>query len=536
MKHMINWRDVNALYQIYPRSFNDTNGDGVGDLQGVIEKLDYLKGQPESLGVDAIWLSPFYKSPMKDFGYDISDMKAVDPVFGTMEDFRKLVHEAHKRDIKVMVDFVPNHTSNEHEWFVDSLSSTQSAKRDYYVWRDPAPGGGPPNNWLSLFGGSAWEYDHVSGQYYLHSFLKEQPDLNWDNPKVREEMHNVLRYWLDLGVDGFRADAVWCISKNPDFADNPINKAYEGDNLHDYSRYIHKNSKNGPSLFKYLDEMTYVLAEYYDKRLIFEYYPDHQISDMYQQFRQFYTDINHSIGVPFNFEGIHQPWNAQSFGEFIEQYQKTVLEPDSLPVYCFGNHDQMRMVNRFGKRQARMIALMELTLPGLPTIYNGDEIGMEDGVTLPHQVRDPSATHEMGGRDPQRTPMQWDATKNAGFTTGEPWLPVAPSYVQNNVAQQVDDDESYLSLYQMLLHLRRIDPVLVSGSFDLVDVVNDMLVYQRSGDDRSYLVVLNFSHQSRTANVPVGDLLFMTNSGDVVDYTDAGELTLKEHSAVLIKL
>ncbi len=533
---MIHWRDVNALYQIYPRSFYDSNGDGVGDLNGVISKLDYLKGRPDSLGVDAIWLSPFYKSPMKDFGYDIADMKAADDSFGTLDDFKRLVREAHNREIKVMVDFVPNHTSDQHEWFQDSIGSVHSAKRDYYIWRDPAPGGGPPNNWLSLFGGSAWEYDHNSGQYYLHSFLKEQPDLNWDNPKVREEMHNVLRYWLDIGVDGFRADAVWCISKDPDFTDNPLNKAYLGNDVLAYDRYIHKNSKNGPNLFKYLDEMTYVLAEYYDKRLIFEYYPDLQLGDMYQQFRQFYTDINHSIGVPFNFEGIHQPWSAQSFGEFIERYQHNVLEPDSLPVYCFGNHDQMRMVTRFGERQARMIALLELTLPGLPTIYNGDEIGMEDGKILPHQVRDPSATEEMGGRDPQRTPMQWDATKNAGFTTGEPWLPVAESSTKNNVAQQMDDDESFLSLYQMLLHLRHIDPVLVSGSFDLIDVVNDMLVYQRSGDDRTYLVVLNFANESRSVQVPKGDVLFLTNRGDVEEYDEHGELTLKAHSAVLIKL
>lgn len=533
---MILWRDVNALYQIYPRSFKDSNGDGVGDLRGIIEKLDYLKGTPESLGVDAIWLSPFYLSPMKDFGYDIADMKAVDSTFGSLADFKELVREAHAREIKVMIDFVPNHTSDQHAWFKDALGGRQSEKRDYYIWRDPRPDGSPPNNWLSLFGGSAWEYDPTSGQYYLHSFLKEQPDLNWDNPKVREAMHNVLRFWLDLGVDGFRADAVWCISKDPDFTDNPFNKAYQGDDLLAYDRYIHKNSKNGPDLFKYLDELTYVLAEYYDKRLIFEYYPDPQLGDTYEQFRPFYTDVNHAIGIPFNFEGIRQPWSAHSFGEFIELYQKTVLEPDSLPVYCFGNHDQMRIVNRFGTREARMIALLELTLPGLPTIYNGDEIGMEDGVVLPHQVRDPSATDAMGGRDPQRTPMQWDSGTNAGFSTGEPWLPVAPTYQQCNVAQQIDDDESFLSLYSMLLHLRHIDPVLISGSFELIDVVNDMLVYQRSGDDRSYLVVLNFADRSRTATVPLGDVLFLTNKGDVIDYSDDGALTLKEHSAVLIKL
>lgn len=531
---MIPWKEVNALYQIYPRSFMDANGDGVGDLRGVIDRLDYLKGTYESLGVDAIWLSPFFTSPMRDHGYDVSNYRDVDPLFGTLDDFRELLEKAHARDIRVMIDFVPNHSSDQHEWFQNALTGRDADKRDYYIWRDPAPGGGPPNNWLSLFGGSAWEYDETSGQYYLHSFLKEQPDLNWDNPVVREEMKNILRFWLDMGVDGFRADAVWCISKDPEFRDNPTNDGYEGDPS-GHGAFIHRYSKQGPNLFKYLNELTLAVDEYEDRRIIFEYYADHQFGDIYEQFRPFYTDIDNSVGLPFNFEGIHQTWSANSFGEFLTKFQE-IMEPGDVPIYCFGNHDQPRIATRYGEQQARLVALMELTLPGLPTIYNGDEIGMVDGEILPHQVQDPSSTEEMGGRDPQRTPMQWDDSPNAGFTTGEPWLPVASSYRERNVKQQIYDDDSFLTLYTTLLHLRRVDKVLVYGNFELIDIVNDMLVYQRSGDDRCYLVVLNFSNSTSDAKVPYGDILFMTNKHDVEEYNEDGYIRMKPYSGVVIKL
>lgn len=531
---MIPWKEVNALYQIYPRSFMDSNGDGVGDLRGIIDRIDYIKGTYESLGIDAMWLSPFFRSPMKDHGYDVSDYRDVDPIFGTLDDFKELLREAHARDVRVMIDFVPNHSSDQHVWFQNALTGREAEKRDYYVWRDPAPGGGPPNNWLSLFGGSAWEYDEPSGQYYLHSFLKEQPDLNWDNPAVREEMKNILRFWLDMGVDGFRADAVWCISKDPEFRDNPTNPDYDGA-PNEYGAFIHRHSKQGPNLFKYLNELTQAVDEYDDRRIIFEYYADHQFGDIYQQFKPFYTDIDNSVGLPFNFEGIHQEWSADSFGEFLTKFQE-IMEPGDVPIYCFGNHDQPRIASRYGEQQARLIALMELTLPGLPTIYNGDEIGMVDGEILPHQVQDPSATVEMGGRDPQRTPMQWDDSPNAGFTTGQPWLPVASSYRERNVKQQIDDDDSFFTLYTTLLHLRRVDKVLVDGSFELIDIVNNMLVYQRSGDDRLYLIVLNFSDETSEATVPYGDILFLTNKNDVEEYNEDGYIRMKPHSGVVIKL
>jgi alpha-glucosidase len=339
-----------------------------------------------------------------------------------------------------MIDFVPNHTSEQHDWFKDSLKGKDNPKRDYYVWADPAADGGPPNNWQSLFFGPAWEFDAESNQYYLHSFLKEQPDLNWENPKVREEMKNILRFWMDLGVDGFRADAVWCISKDLDFRDNPVDPSYIGKSG-EFGSFIHKHSKQGPNLFKYLSELTDTVAEYDDRRIIFEYYADEKFGNFVDQFRPFYTEINSSVGLPFNFEGIHQEWNAISYGAFLGQFQ-SIMEPGDTPIYCFGNHDQTRIVTKYGDRKARMIALMQLTLPGLPTIYNGDEIGMEDGKISADEVRDPSAgQNAMGGRDPQRTPMQWSNTKNAGFTEGHPWLPISDSYAIKNLQDEMEDPE-----------------------------------------------------------------------------------------------
>lgn len=534
---MKKWIDVNALYQIYPRSFYDSNGDGVGDIKGIIEKLDYIKGSEESLGIDAIWISPFFTSPMADFGYDISDYRDVDPIFGSLEDVKLLIKEAHARDILVMFDYVPNHTSDKHPWFTESRSSRDNPKRDYYVWKDPAPDGGPPNNWRSLFFGSAWEYDEKTNQYYLHSFLKEQPDLNWDNPVVRREMMDVLKYWLDLGVDGFRADAVWCISKDPEFRDDPHDVNYAGADKNHYDALLHTNSKGGPHLFAYLSEMAETIAAYPNKRIIYEYYADHKMGEAIDQFRPFYAEIPQDVGFPFNFEGIHQEWSAASFGEFFRQFQ-SLIEPGDVSIYCFGNHDQPRIASKYGYRKARMIALLELTLPGLPTIYNGDEIGMVNGDISPDQVRDPApGASELGGRDPQRTPMQWSDERNAGFTTNAtPWLPIASSYYRYNVAHEIQDQESFLSLYSILLHLRHIDPVLVHGSFEVVDIVDDMLVYKRSGNDSTYLAVFNFSDHSSSATIPVGDILFMTNRDDVEKYTDDGHLTLRHHSGVLIKL
>jgi alpha-glucosidase len=534
---MNSWTSVNALYQIYPRSYFDTNHDGIGDLPGIIAKLDYLKGKPDSLGVDAIWISPFYRSPMADFGYDVADYCDVDPIFGSLDDVKRLLDEAHQRNIKVMIDFVPNHTSAQHGWFKQAISSKDNPYRDYYIWHDPKPDGSPPNNWVSIFSGPAWTLDKVSGQYYMHSFLSEQPDLNWDNPKVRQEMQDILRFWLDLGVDGFRADAVWHMSKDAQLRDDPLQpKHKKGDPA--YWAYKHKYCKYGPKLFDYLKELTDVVESYPDRFMVFEHYPDGVHGDSTAQYRAFYG-VQPQVSAPFNFEGMFVPWSAAGYEDYIRRFQSTVREGDT-PVFCFSNHDQPRIATRFGREQARLVAMLLLTLPGMPTIYYGDEIGMEDGVVLPEQIQDPSARdNELGGRDPERTPMQWDATRHAGFSDVEPWLPVAEGYASYNVAHEIAEDDSYLSLYKQLLALRRRDDTLVRGRLELIHTKkdSDVLSFERHGSTTRYRVVLNFADAPREVFLSYGaKVVLSTHPTHRLPVSAEGEIVLAAYEAVIVRL
>lgn len=490
---MKTWANVNALYQIYPRSFNDTNSDGVGDIRGIIEKLDYIRSKHRSLGIDAIWLSPFFTSPMVDAGYDVSNYRDVDPIFGTLADFKELLGEAHKRGIKVVIDFVPNHTSDQHSWFQEALQGPTSKTRDYYVWKDPGPGGGVPNNWVSIFGGSAWHYDERSGQYYLHSFFKEQPDLNWENPAVRAEMKDILRFWLDLGVDGFRVDAIWHMSKDAEFRDEPLNPDYDGP-AGGYSEYIRCYSKYGPKLHEYLRELTGVVEGYPDKIMFFESSPDESLGPVVDQYIALY-DVNSRIGLPFNFGGMFLPWGAKPFGDYIRDFQSMLRRGDRA-AYCFSNHDQPRIVSRFGRSQARLIAMLLLTLPGIPTIYYGDEIGMSNGHIGPDERQDWSQQPgQEEGRDPERTPMQWNASSAAGFSNAKTWLPVAKNYKRYNVAAETADKDSFLALYRKLLQLRNKDETMIKGDFHELsnDGRRNVLVYERTHESAKYLVALNFS-------------------------------------------
>lgn len=488
------WKDVNAIYQIYPRSFKDSNGDGVGDLPGIIEKLDYLK---QGLGVDALWLSPFYKSPMVDFGYDISDHYDVDPSFGVLDDYRKLLREAHARDIKVMADFVPNHTSDQHEWFVESRSSRQNPKRDWYVWRDPKPDGSPPNNWLSVFGGSAWELDPMRGQYYLHSFSMHQPDLNWENPAVRSAMHDVMAFWLALGTDGIRLDAVRWISKDILLRDNPPNPNYDPDKDPDpYHIQLQTYSYFGPRLFEYLQELI-LEGEFKDRVFIFEDYPDTESQiDPHVQRGFFYTQINRNEAMPFNFEGMSTEWGADSFRKFVDDFEQS-LRGNDVAVYCFGNHDKPRLASRYGLEKARLIAMLQLTLPGLPVVYYGDELGMLNGDIHGDAIQDPFEKQVPGvglGRDIARTPMQWSDEPHAGFSTAEPWLPVPQDLSGKTVASQETDKGSIYSLYRRLLALRHGYSCLRHGTYEKPEG-NDDKVFAYTCRDKmaKSLVVLNFS-------------------------------------------
>jgi alpha-glucosidase len=489
------WHKHAVIYQIYPRSFKDASGDGIGDLKGIIEKLDYLGGKPDSLGVDAIWISPVCKSPMADFGYDVSDYTDIDPLFGNLNDMKELLHEAHARGIKIMMDFVPNHSSDQHKWFLESASSRDNLKRDWYVWRDPAPDGSPPNNWLGVFGGSAWEFSSITGQYYLHSFLVEQPDLNWDNPEVRQAMTDAMRFWLDLGVDGFRVDAIDFLAKDPKHRDEPINPhALDEPDRLKYYVLDHPYSREWNHLYDILNEMADVLGEYKHRFMVTEGHPtDH---DRVFGYVKHYKNVNPTLAAPFNFEGIFMPWEAAKFKHFVDRFQ-SVMKRNYTPSYSLGNHDETRLATRIGPDAARTAAVMLLTLPGQAFVYYGDELGMTDTKILPSQIRDPAAVHD-ASRDPERTPMLWDSGTNAGFSEKEPWLPVSLDYKEKNVINQLADPDSSLNLYKQLIALRKNHPALTSTKYKPLDCGDGIFGFIRPSFKESLLVLLNFSDQHRS--------------------------------------
>jgi alpha-glucosidase len=463
----------------------DADGDGVGDLPGTLRRLDYLAW----LGVDAIWISPFYPSPMADFGYDVSDHAAVHPLFGTLDDFDRLVAAAHERGIRVIVDFVPNHTSDEHPWFRESRASRASPKRDWFVWRDPAPDGGPPNNWRAVFGGSAWAWDEATGQYYYHAFLTEQPDLDWRNPAVRAAMLDVLRFWLRRGVDGFRVDAIHHLFEDAGLRDNPPNPDWHP-RLGPYYEQLHTYTVDQPEVHEAIAEMRRVLDEHGDAVMVTEaYLPVERIVRYYGG--------GAGAHLPFNFQLIELPWDARTIARAVETYE-AALPPAAWPNWVLGNHDRSRVASRVGDAQARVAAMLLLTLRGTPTLYYGDELGMRDVPIPPELVQDPWERNIPGlgfGRDPERTPMHWDASPNAGFTAGTPWLPVAADHARVNVESEREDPGSMLTLHRRLIALRRAEPALAVGSWTAVEAEGDLLGYVREHAGRRLLVALNLGHR-----------------------------------------
>jgi alpha-glucosidase len=519
-----------VIYQVYPLSFQDSDGDGFGDLPGLLARLDYL----EWLGVDALWLSPIHPSPMADWGYDVSDYCDVDPRFGTLADLDALLEQAHRRGMRVLLDFVPNHTSDQHPWFVESRSTRTSARRGWYHWRDPGPGGGPPNNWISVFGGSAWELDAGTGQYYYHAFLREQPDLDWRNPEVSAAMHEALRFWLRRGVDGFRVDVIHHLVKDAELRDNPENPDWTpGQNP--YRRLLAARTADLPEVHEVIAGIRAVVDELPDRMLVGELYLP------LERLMVYYGAGGRGLQLPFNFQLIRLPWEARTLSAAIEAYE-AMLPTYGWPNWVLGNHDKSRVASRVGAAQARVAAMMLLTLRGTPTLYYGDELGMRDVAIPAARVRDPFERNVPGlglGRDPERTPMQWDGGPNAGFTTGEPWLPVAedaiavsheaePEARTNaggagpdlrprpvNVAALRDDPFSLLTLYRRLLALRRAEPALAVGPFSPLRTSGDLLAYARKEGDRRFLVVLNLGPEPVSYAPPVLDL--------------AGELVLSTH-------
>lgn len=481
-----NWWQRGVIYQIYPRSFRDANGDGIGDLSGILERLDYCA----SLGVDALWLSPIYPSPMADFGYDVSDYTDIHPIFGTLAEFDDLLAEIKRRDLKLILDYVPNHTSDEHPWFQESRSGRGSLKRDWYLWHDPAANGGPPNNWLSNFGGSAWQWDERTGQYYYHSFLKEQPDLNWRHPDVVAAMHDVLRFWLNRGVDGFRVDVLWLLIKDDQWRDNPPNPDYKS-GMAPFHSQLPLYTTDRPEVQAIVSGLRRVLDEFDSRVLIGEIYLP------LDRLMAYYGANLDGVQLPFNFQLLQSAWEARTIAALIERYEDA-LPQGGWPNWVLDNHDNPRIASRVGVPQARVAAMLLLTLRGTPTMYYGDELGMAN-VSIPaDRVRDPFEKNVPGvglGRDPCRTPMQWDRSLHAGFTVGEPWLPISDDYAVVNVRAEDEDPASFLTLYRHLLKLRRSHSALSIGQYEPLAASGDLLAYVRHTRDEGILIALNLGGQ-----------------------------------------
>ena len=466
----------------------DSNADGTGDLPGITQKLDYL----EWLGVDALWISPIFPSPMVDFGYDVSNYIDVDPMFGTLDDFQELIEQAHRKDIKVILDYVPNHTSDQHPWFKQSRQSRDNPKRDWYIWRDGTADDKPPNNWLSVFGGSAWTFDPETHQYYYHAYLKEQPDLNWRNPAVQQAMHANMRFWLDRGVDGFRIDALRQVMKHADLPDNPPNPQWQP-GQDPYQSLLLAYSADQPELMSVVHKFREVAEEYPDRVLIGELWLP------IQRLVAYYGENGRGLHLPFNFHLILTPWQAHAISALIDTYE-AALPPNAWPNWVLGNHDRSRVATRVGPQQARVAAMLLLTLRGTPTLYNGDEIGMHDVPIPPELVQDPFERNVPGigaGRDPERTPLQWSAGPHAGFSTAEPWLPVPDDYREVNVAAETEDPRSMLSLHRRLIALRRELPALSVGTYTKLHTDDHILAYERQFGEQRLRAVLNLSHEAR---------------------------------------
>jgi len=531
MTHAHSWWQTGVIYQIYPRSFLDSNGDGIGDLPGITSKLDYLRW----LGVDALWLSPISPSPMADFGYDISNYTDVHPLFGTLQDLDSLLYEAHQRDLKVILDFVPNHTSDEHPWFQQARESRTNEKRDWYIWHDPAPDGGPPNNWMSRFGGSAWQFDEHTGQYYLHLYDAKQPDLNWHNQEVRQAMYDVLRFWLERGVDGFRVDVIWLLLKDEQFRDNPMNPDWKPGDLPN-ARQLGWFTEDQPGIHEIVREMRAVVDHYGERVLIGEIYLP------LVRLMHYYGEQLDEAHLPFNFQLVTLPtWEASTIRQVVDAYEGA-LPPGAWPNWVLGNHDRPRVATRVGREQARMAQMLLLTLRGTPTCYYGDELGMQN-IPIPRALmHDPKGKeHPEQSRDPERTPMQWDSSTNAGFCPAgvKPWLPVASDYQTFNVAAEQHDPRSFLMLARALLDVRRSHGALTLGSYQSVEQENaTCFVYLRQYADQRCLVALNFSTRDQVVTLPEqgqGRVLLSTH-GDREGLIPFSEVHLRGNEGLLIEV
>ncbi|HVY79550.1 MAG TPA: alpha-amylase family glycosyl hydrolase [Steroidobacteraceae bacterium] len=519
------WWQRAVIYQIYPRSFQDSNGDGIGDLPGVLSRLDHLS----ELGVDAVWLSPVQPSPMRDFGYDIADYLGVDPLFGTMSDLDRLIMALHERGIRLIMDFVPNHTSDQHPWFVESRSARRNAKRDWYVWHDPAPDGGPPNNWLSRFGGSAWTCDERTGQYYYHAFLKEQPDLNWRNPEVRHAMADVLRFWLKRGVDGFRVDASAVLAEDALLRNDPPHPDWDP-SLPPPERLKRTFTDDRNETRGYLVDLRAVVDEFPDRVLLGE------VQGATERIWRFYSWRGRPIfHLPLNYALLDTRWDVDSLAATLDEYL-SALPDASWPDWIVGGHDKSRIASRIGPARARVAAMLLFTLPGTPILFAGDEIGMRDVPVAPHQVQDPFERLVPGyglNRDPERAPMRWDGTRHAGFTSGTPWLPVGDDVAELNVSVQRNEPRSMLALYRKLIRLRRERLELSAGSFEPARSVGNAVRYARRYGAKKVWVALNVGDEAQSVPLEHATHVLVSTYLDRSDVCTGGKLELRPHEGVV---
>lgn len=515
------WWQGAAIYQIYPRSFADSDGDGVGDLPGITTRLDYLK----RLGIDAIWLSPFFPSPMADFGYDVADYTDVDPRFGTLADFDVMLAEAHARGIRVVIDWVPNHSSDQHPWFLESRRGRDSDKRDWYVWRDPAPGGGPPNGWVSNFRavGPAWTFDEASGQYYLHSFLPEQPELNWENTEVRAAMADTLRFWLDRGVDGFRIDVVFKLAKDPALGDNEPGLRHDQDWV--------------PTIHERLRELRQVVDEYDDRMLVGEVYLD----DLPRVAA--YINSGEELHLAHNFVFVRLPWSASAFRESVEEFVGLTSDA-AWPTWLLENHDHGRVASRYAdgpepnRSRGRVALMLILALRGTAFIYQGEELALPDARIPPDRIVD------VDGRDPERAPIPWrrpsEVGPGAGFTTGEPWLPLVDDAESLAVEAQEADPISALTFTQQLLALHRDSATLQHGAQRFGDTAPRVLSFVREHDGETLLIALNFTSEPARLEGHTGratDVLLSTDPARPRDQAiELEELALGPDEGVILRL
>lgn len=534
------WWKESVVYQIYPKSFKDSNGDGIGDIKGIIEKLDYLK----ELGVNVLWISPMLESPQDDNGYDISDYRRIYEDYGTMEDYEEMLSEAHKRDIKVLMDLVVNHTSDEHNWFIESRKSKDNPYRDYYIWKDPV-NGKEPNNWGGVFGGSAWEYDEKTQMYYLHLFSKKQPDLNWENEKVRREVYDMMTFWCEKGIDGFRMDVISMISKNQAFPDGEVKNGLYGD----FNPYC----VHGPRIHEFLQEMNKEVLSRYDIMTVGE-----TSGVTIEEAQKYAGEDRNELNMVFQFEhvedacGDHGKWTTAKFN--FRDFKKTMikwqeeLQGKAWNSLFLGNHDQPRSVSRFGndnpayrETSAKMLATCLHMMQGTPYVYQGEELGMtnayfdkledyrdiesinffteltEAGIMTPEYMM---KCLMLRSRDNARTPMQWNASVQGGFTSGEPWIRINPNYKEINAVQQLGDPDSVFHYYQKLIRLRKEKDIIVYGDFEALYRDDDKIfAYTRKLDQKKLLTVCNFSDQDAEMEIPeefAGAQCLITNLGRTV--------------------